>query len=244
MAVTPKLRFCDLYREQNTFDDVRGMYAGQPGFVAASGPTLRHFKEDEIKGKPLICVNNSILKFPSAPFYFTCDWSVIWRLHWQTVRWLPCRIVTAMLGVHELDRWSGLDDPRRRLLLWHYHENGREVVKMGAQDHRLILGHSSIHSAVHFAHILGCNPIILLGNDGGYEDDKKYYTDFEGQPDDRWLLHKWEPVNKKVDETDSSLICSSNYWQTLREANPDVEIYNGTGGPTDIFPRVNWRDFI
>jgi hypothetical protein len=242
--VTPKLSFADLYREERTFDDVRGKFKGQPGFVAASVPTLRHFKEDEIKGKPLICVNNSILKFPSAPYYFTCDWSVIWRLHWQTVRWLTCKVVTAILGVHELDRWSGLDNPRDRLMLWHYAEEGRSLTHMSDQVHRLVLGTSSVHSAVHFAHILGCDPIILLGNDCGYEDGKKYYTDFEGQPPDRWLLHKWEPEVVEKEDSDGPLIGSAGYWDAVRERNPHIQILNGTGGALSAFPRVNWRDYV
>ncbi len=242
----------DFYNKNDPFHAVRGQYKGQPGFVAASGPSLRSIPQDAFKGKPVIAVNSAIVKFPSAPFFFSSDWRVIWRKHWQTVRWANCDIVMATQNIQCVDWWGGVYRPQYRYLLYAFADSTHETLLMDPSAKNLIYGHSSIQCAVHFAAILGCSPIILLGNDCQVEDGKKYFYEFPGQPEDAWLLPWMEARARQYEKeengekltTDLALEVSLKHWAKLADANPQMTILNGTGGRLKVFPSVDWRKYL
>lgn len=235
-------RFENLIRS-DPFEHIRGINKGEVGFIAASGPSLRHIDSKKFEDKTIIAVNGSFLKFKNQnPYYFTCDGRVVFKYHWQEVKYSYSPVVVNLAGAgSQIFLWGGILDTSR---IYYYSEK-REDKKFLDTDSSIISASNSTIAAVHFAHILGCSPIILLGVDCCYEEGKKYYNDFEGQPKDGWHLNVSDPP--AVDEDKSSdgyLHLFQNGWKEIAEINNHIEILNASGGILDCFPKVNWEDYV
>jgi len=162
-----------------------------PVFVLGAGPSLKNLP-DHLNGT-VIAVNSSILKYPNADFYFTNDARVFFRKHWEkvvslkkTVCVLQQQSVDAYLNWRENPPDGLLTEPNRikEILqeefpitderLFTFTANQDRNNPISKEDTQLIRAGSSAHLAVHFAYLIGGDPIILLGCDCCMLDGKKY----------------------------------------------------------------------
>jgi hypothetical protein len=86
------------------------------------------------------------------------------------------------------------------------------------------------------AHILGASNIILLGMDCCFEEDKKRYNEFLGQPSDN--IYK-EVFKKHL--SNNTPICGAfqSTWKKIKIKNPKVNILNASGGVLECFPKIS-----
>jgi len=221
-------------------------FKGEAAFVLGAGPSLRKLTPDLISRMPVtIAMNSAILKVPDPHFYISTDPHVTLCKSWETVINSTCIIVQSGASFRYYEKFTGINpiakiSKSRILKFYRDKENGLDMImkKTGLHIH----GSSSAFSAVHFAYLLGCSPIILIGCDCCCEDGKKHFFDFPGQPQESHkseyrkfvsVPHPWRGDTSK--HLDSHL----KGWRKLRQQNPNVNIINASGGLIDVFPMMS-----
>ncbi len=227
------------------------IHKGKMAFVLGSGPSLRNLNPDLLKPHVVIAVNAAILKTPSADYYFSNDFTCTLLKYWLSLKNIKCELIinhtTGGFGAYEprtgIRVFEGIDKNRIT-----YFEVERKL-KMDKEANKLKLASSSAHTAVHFAHILGCSPIVLLGCDCQYEKNCKHYYDFPNQPDGGYIkpeFKKFSPDWEGVigGNTDGEQHHHYNAWQKIRKNNPNINIINASGGRLTMFPRMSLEEVL
>jgi hypothetical protein len=110
---------------------------------------------------------------------------------------------------------------------------------------------TSMGSAVHFAYIMGCDPIVLLGCDCCYLQGKRYFWQFPNEPRAFRITH--EPVfstpnagtfdGKQIDTHGRDFII---YWANFAEkaAQVGVNIIDASGGVLTCFKKMTLPEVL
>ena len=221
----------------NLLEKIKDIYKGRTAFIAGSGPSLRHIEPERLKGHIVIAINGAILKVPEADYFFSCDGRVTLTRAWQNLKNLSCTLILDQTysGFNSYDykepfvkSYEGIAD--ERLCFFKRDKNNPNVMR---DDNLLLLGSSSAHSAAHFAYLLGCSPIVLLGMDCGLENGKRLYNEFEGQPEDGIFKPEWEIHILR--EGNEILGAFFNTWVEIAENNPNARLINCGQG---VFPGI------
>ncbi len=211
-------------------------HKGIPAIVLGSGPSLHNLDWELIKPYITIAVNSAILKAPKSNYYFSCDFGMtVWK-SWLTLRNLKCDLIlyNVDVGFRHLEyltkenTFEGIDESRV-----HYFDMKDSDLKMDTVE--LIRGSTSTQVAVHFAHLLGCSPIYLIGCDCKYVDGKYHYYDFPEEVVDKYRKSEYEdfkPRNLIVQKGDSNKYLDGHFeiWKKIREQNPDINIIDKSEG--------------
>lgn len=175
----------------NSVDDLKGIYEGIPAIIVAAGPSLEK--------------NIHLLKrAESKAVILTCDASMnACKLH--DVK--PDAIVTIerveetyqyfyegktfdkeLTLIAPTNVWPKLlDEFQGKRVLIQKTENGSEALVLNNLENiqNTDIGVSCANTAYTAACVMGCNPIILIGQDFAYTDNKKHsdiaHTEFEGE---------------------------------------------------------------
>lgn len=184
----------------HTIDEARGLEAGKSAVILSAGPSLRGV-DDRVYGKYVtIAVNDAIAKFPESDYYFTADPQMLNRRHWEHVRSSKCRVGVAVglfsndwLRAPSLEQ-NGIDGDR----VYECAIGDAQVrnLAMTQEDRQLLVGCSS-QVAVHFAVIMGCTTIYLVGCDCCLVDGCRYFWHFEDEPFVGGFVHE-DPVRLKA----------------------------------------------
>lgn len=236
-------------------------YAGKIGFVVGAGPSL-HFQDlSKIKDYPIIAVNSAIVKFTDLDcqhLYFLSD-------DWDVSNWsyfivdLPKMNCTNLLFKAKLSKYVRHLDPEK--IVWFDHkywfnpaknkkyEDGLTFTKDASLP--IIGARSSMGSAVHFAYIMGCNPIVLLGCDCCYNGNKRYFWQFEGENRPYRLDRKsnfCRPDGGKIKDkpVDHHCIAFLDYWKNLAEHadKQNIKVINASDGILDCFKKMKYEDIL
>ncbi len=231
--------------------DFRNAYKGKPIFVAGTGSSLRFVNSSLAEKHIVIAVNGALVKFPQARYFFASDSFIILTNYWAMLKDLDCKITIAV-DTKDYGFFSNLkhvySNPKAgisedRIIYFPRSNNW----KMGLDRESLAFGVCSVHFAVHFAQILGGNPIVLLGCDCNMAEEKVHFYDYEDQPNG-YFLEKFRkhvvhgeviPCKGMKDECKRRFKGVLVTWRKLKEINPNVNIINASGGCLDAFPREN-----
>ena len=225
-------------------------HKGQTAFVLGAGPSLRKINPTWLRDCVVIAVNDAILKVPFAKFFMSCDWGMPLRKAWLTVKESECSLIlhNVDVGFSYLDDQTGVkafDGISLERVSYFDFKKDNELV-MERKSRKLIRGSSSVHSAVHLAHLLGCSPIVLLGCDCQYEEEKYHFTDFVGQPMGGFIKSEYEKIKPqysfvvtKFENTDAVLMGHVACWKKIREQNPNVPIINASEGRLKMFTQMS-----
>ena len=225
-------------------------HKGIPAVVLGSGPSLHTLDWELIKSYITIAVNSAILKAPKSKYYFSCDFGMtVWE-SWTTLKNLKCDLIlyNVDVGFRYLeyltgeDTFEGIDESRV-----YYFDMKDSDLKMDTVE--LIRGSTSTQVAVHFAHLLGCSPIYLIGCDCQYVDSKYHYYDFPNERIDKIRKPKYadfKPKNLIVQEGNSNKYLDGHFvcWKKIQEQNPDINIIDTSGGRLDMFPQMNIKEVL
>lgn len=225
-------------------------HLGKIGFVLGTGPSLRNVDPDLLKNHITIAVNGAILKAPKADYYFSCDYGMVLWNSWLSLKHISCDVIMACnVGFcafeHRLDRkvFEDIDISRRHYLK---RKEGLEVDK----NPIMMSGSSSVHSAIHFAHLLGCSPIVLAGCDCGYIEGKKHYWDFPNQPKEGLRDPDFDKYRRPLSadnpggKTDGELRRHLGVWRKLKDQNPNLKIIDASGGNLKMFPSITIQEVL
>ncbi len=223
-------------------------HKGKMAFVLGIGPSLRNLNPDLLKPHITIAVNSSIYKVPKADYYFTCDTSMVLWESWLALKHLTCEIILATnCGFTAFESrigrkvFEGIDMSR-------VHYLPRKANNIIDKGNELIQGSTSVHPAVHFAYILGCSPIVLLGCDCQYTEGKKRYYDFPNQPKDKLTNPEFEKFRRPLGpdrpgkKTDGDLQHHLRVWKTLDTKH--LNIIDASEGALTIFPQTTIQEIL
>ena len=217
-------------------------HKGTPAIILGSGPSLHGLDWELIEPYITIAVNSSILKASKSNYYFSCDFGMtVWE-SWSTLKNLKCDLVLydVDVGFRYLeyltgeDTFEGIDESRV-----YYFDMKDSNLKMDTVE--LIHGSTSTQVAVHFAHLLGCSPIYLIGCDCRYVDGKYHYYDFPGEVVDKIRKPEYEnfkPKNLIVQKGDSNKYLDGHFemWKKIHQQNQGINIIDKSEGRLkDIF---------
>jgi hypothetical protein len=230
--------------------NLQNKHSGKMAFVCGSGPSL-HFTDTKIlKNYITICVNASIAKFPSCDYFVADDQAV---RHWNYfTEILPKSKCTKFLYKDKLEKYSS----ELKNTIFYSHKwwfspsdnsyNLPEGLRL-TREEPIIGARMATGSAVHIAHILDCNPIILCGVDIKFQNGKRYYWEYEGEE----KLHRINGdksffINKKIGFDQNAFI---KYWNHFYEANKsiigtEVDIIDASDSALDVFPKMSMIEVI
>lgn len=226
--------------------ELHDRHKGKIGFVVGSGPSARHIDPNDLKAGIVLSVNSSIKKFKDCDYYVCDDWDVMNWDYFDFARSLPC---LKLLYRKNFAKHEKLFRPDNYLLYPHkeYAING--IVK----PHNLkltksmpIIGARTVTaSAIHFAYIMGCDPIVLVGSDSRYEDGKRYFWEFPGET----MCYRKDGKKYKlpINSRDKDMHCVSfdEYWQHFSKVNPDNNIIMIKDSSTlDVFNELTLNEIL
>lgn len=228
-------------------------HKGKIAFVLGAGASLKDIPLDLIKEHVVVAVNRAILKVPFAQYCLSCDTGFVLWSPWEFLKGLDCKLLlNASPGAgsfHQYDKatgvnaFDGIDEDR---VVSFVMENKLVIDK---ESGTLIRGTSSVHSGVHFAHLLGCSPIVLLGCDCEYTDGRKYFTDCPDQPNCNFTRPEYAKLRRdfsgcRYGNSDGELMGHFTSWGRIRVLNPSINIINSSGGCLEAFPRMSVKEVL
>lgn len=227
-------------------------------FVVASGPSL-HFQDLYfLKDHITIAVNAGIAKIPFANYFLSDDHDVQNWSYWRDV--LPN--IGSILLLYQDKPWRPFSKELLDRTIWfkhktwhdtvvnRYHKDGLVLTK---ESEKPIIGaRNSAASAVHFAYIMGCKTIILLGCDCCFVDNKKYFWQFDGEAKVQRLKSRdtvpFNPkslIKYKGKMIDPCFFEFIKYWKALAEQceRQNIKVYDGSDGVLDVFEKIDIKKF-
>ena len=230
-------------------EDFQDKHSGRMAFVVGSGPSL-HFQDlSRLKEHIVFSVNSSILKVPDCDYFVSDDEGVThWNYYKDTARKSNC---VKLLYKNKLEKHCSLFPKEKVCLFAHktwydpttktYPEGGLNMTKDASLP--IIGARTSLATAIHLAYIMGCNPIVMLGADCCFRDNKRYYWQYPGE---RQAFQIGKPnivsgANKgRVDgkAVDNHCVDFLEYWRQFAVANAGKAniIYASEGGILKCFP--------
>lgn len=223
-------------------------------FILGASPSLRHVAAEELSPYITICVNSSILKIENPNYFVSDDAAIMNWNYWSNTLRSCCQ---KFLFYDKFKNYFLQDSHDNILFYTHRYWSSRvgsrtiyhkENLRMHASVDMPIIGaRSSVASAINIAYIMGCNPIILLGLDNCYEDNKRYFWQFENEPKAMQLTGFETKTNIYQNHEnamiDNHCVDYEIYWKQFAEINPylcDGRILNASRNTIlDAFPRMN-----
>ena len=236
-------------------EDLIDKHKGSVGFVLGAGPSLHYVQPETLAPYVTIAVNSALSKFQNCDYFLSDDVAV---KNWNYFkRILPsCPGISLLYEAKLKDQYKHLDPDRVCLFkhkCWYepstkkYHEDGLVMTK----GEPIIGARTAAGSAVHFAYLMGCDPIILLGCDCCYEGKKRYYWQFEDEVpcfrlDNEKVFSFPDQGQKNGKFYDFHSRDFMAYWKALAEQakKQDISIISASGGLLDAFPQMTLDEVL
>jgi hypothetical protein len=230
-----------------SLEEFKNRHQGRPAYIIGSGPSLHFENLHGLRDEVVFAVNSAVLKFRNAKYFVSNDASISdWEYYFKV---LPA--FSGQLFLRR-DMFKDIADgfpPNRLTYFDHakskYSEEGGFSMD---SEHSLLCPPCSSITAAHLACIMGCSPIILLGNDGCYLADKEQYWGFPKEV---------KPIRLRGNNISSPRTMSNGkvsskalyrivrFWELVKRDNPGVDIINAScNGLVDCFPRQPLSDCI
>lgn len=230
-------------------EDLQNKHAGQMAFVIGAGPSL-HFQDvSPLKDYITLTTNSGILKVPDCDYYVTDDHGVSTWNYWRdTARQSRC---IKLLYETKLKEHVAHFRKEEVLFFGHktwfdpktksYPEGGLVMTKEAAKP--IIGARTSLATTIHWAYIMGCDPIVLLGADCCYHGNKRYFWQFPGETKAFQMngQHVFSTPNRGKKEgqpVDMHCVDFLDYWRQFADINKETAniIYASEGGILKCFP--------
>lgn len=236
--------------------DLEGKHAGKPGLIVGSGPSLYGIKPESLKEIGVIfAVNSSISKMTNADYFICDDYGVrTWDYYLDV---LPKTDAISLLYEKKLKGQTSHLNKEKVLFFnhkWWYdpksktHNPDGLVMTKNAED-PIIGARTAAGTAVHWAYIMGCDPIILVACDCCYMHGKRYYWQFPGErkckriTGEKVFCHNNRGSHQGY-AVDSHSMDFIEYWTAFAKSNPDANILDASVGPLNVFKKLSIEDLL
>ena len=231
-------------------------HVGKPCFIVGAGPSL-HFQDlTPLKKHITIAVNSGICKVDFANYFVTDDTDVS---NWSYFRIDLPKLKSCVSLLYKAKMEKCFNHIKNKIWYDHkfwyvpkenkYYDEGLVFTKDPKKP--IIGARTSTGSAIHLAHIMGCDPIILLGSDCCYAGNKRYFWQFEGEKKPYRLDRKTNfcaPNHGRIGgkPVDHHSIAFIDYFKNLaRHAeNQNINIINASGGILECFKKEKYEALL
>lgn len=232
-------------------EEFNSAYKGQPALIIASGPSVFGLELDTLlKDKVTLAVNSGYVAMKTAKFFVSDDWSVAnWSFFFKDLHRSPTTL--ALLYENKFREASRIFGER---FVSFRHRSGYHVT--GEYSHTNRANHilecrTSVGSAIHIAHIMGCDPIGLIGVDCQRTNGLRYFWQFDparyGYPyrHDHPRSDGFRRIMHEGKQSDTDLVSILQYWKSFGgELNNKCRIFNlSPSTALDVFPKMSLEDF-
>jgi len=228
--------------------DFKDKHRGEMAFILGGGPSLHYVDVDLIRDHVCITVNSAIKKYITCNYFVSDDQDIMsWDYYESHVK----RTYFHTNFFYDKKFEGKCDDIDKKVMYSHkswyspedksYSFDGLKLTK----DEPIIGARTSMGSAVHLSFLMGCDPIVLLGNDCQLsKEGLRYYWQFPGEQKqfrvkDRKFTHQTQ--NRGFDK-DSFV----EYWNYFAKVNKDsdVNIIDASESCLDCFPKMSIREVL
>ena len=233
-------------------EEFNGAFKGQPAFVIASGTSIAELDLTPLKGQITIAVNSGLLAYSFPRFFLSDDWSCC------TWSWFLDNLVKGqsevLLYEDKLDFAAKIFGDRSVLFRHRFGYHITDTYSHTDKELHICQARTSVGSAMHVAHIMGCDPIVLLGvdcyrNEDGFRyvwqcDPKRFGEPlrFDRRPVDRY---RRRDITEEM-RSDTDLISILDYWNLhAEEFNKKCTIFNASPKSlVDSFQKIELKQFF
>lgn len=228
-------------------EEFNGKYNGQIGFIIGSGPSVNMLNLDLLKTHLTISVNSGYLATPWCNFFLSDDWSVSrWSYFHDDLKTSSTKVLLYDEKLSEYADWFG----DRSILFKHrkgYHIT--DSYSHSEYENHICQATSSVGSAIHAAHIMGCRKIGLIGVDCRRLDSGRYFwSGKKKQPyrNDRVPVDRYKKTGYNGVESDTDLVNILKYWNSVsRLFLEKCDIANLSPiSLLECFPKDNLENFL
>jgi len=238
--------------------ELQDKHKGRTAFVVGAGPSL-HFQDVEpLKNHITLAVNSGVLKVPFCDYFVSDDEGVaVWNYYMDDLPKLKCQ---CLLYEDKLKKFAS-HIPEERIIffkhkIWydiHKKKKYPEGVEMTKDAEKPIIGaRTSVGTAIHFAYIMGCDPIVLLGSDCCYTDMKRYFWQFNGEKkvvkasNGRVFLPPLQVGKMNNRMLDNHCYDFIEYFHDLAfcEKNKNIHIIDASGGILNCFEKMDFETVL
>ena len=203
------------------------------GFLVCAGPSLNDIDKDLLKDYVTLTVNSAIIGVPDCDYFLSDDVGVkSWSYYIDDAKKSKC--IKLLYKKKLIDHASHFAEDEVMFFdhTWYFDPRSRKYNLDGlimSQDvNKPIIGaRTSSASGLHMLHIMGCDPIVILGMDCHYSSGKRYFWQF-------WEKNKpfrvtGEPVFSRANagkyngkSIDSHCRDMLEYWRLFYKKNRDI----------------------
>jgi hypothetical protein len=229
--------------------DFKDKHKGEIAFILGSGPSLHYLETDLIKDHVCIAVNSAIKKHCLANYFVSDDWDISsWSYYDSSLK----RFSFCTKFLYRKKFEGKCDDLKDVVMFdhtWWYSPEDKSYnldgLKLTKDEPLVIVGaRMSMGSAVHLAFLMGCDPIVLLGNDCQLKNGKRYFWQFPGeQKQYRIKGRKFTHQTQNRGFNKDSFVEYWNYFAQVNE-DSDVTIIDASDSCLDCFPKMSVREVL
>ena len=226
--------------------DFKNKYKGEIAFLLGGGPSLHDVDIDLITDHVCIAVNSGIQKYPFCKYFISDDEDIKnWSYYNDFIKTSSCvkflydkkfKNICRDLENVVLFKHKSFFSPENNV----YNLDGLKLTK----EEPIIGSRTSMGSAAHLSFLMGCDPIVLLGNDCRLsKNGKRYYWQFPGEEKqyrtDKRDFNKTQ--NRGFDRK-----AFIEYWECFAEVNKDsdVTIIDASDSSLNCFPKMSIKEVL
>jgi len=250
--------------------ELENRHEGSMAFVVGAGPSLHFIDVEPLKEYTVLAVNSGLPKVPFADYFVADDVGV---KNWDYfVELLPTLDTVPLLYRDKLVRHTECLDRAQKEYIWFNHKwwwdaknkrHNPDGLKLTKEATAPIIGaRTTAGSAFHFAYIMGCNPIVLMGCDCCYyEDESLPVTDANRYKRYYWMMPGETPCKRVTNErvfsfpnrgvergkpVDAHAVAFIEYWEALaKEAEAaNIDVIDCSTGILDCFPKMTLDEIL
>lgn len=231
-------------------------------FIVGGGPSLHFQNIDLLKEHIVIGVNSGILKVPWANYFLGDDWAISrWSYYVKNLKKMKCQ---KLLYKAKLEKHSSHLNEEEIVFFNHkcfYDPSKREknydgLIMTKDPLEPIIGARTATGTAAHWAYIMGGggekNPIVFLGIDCCFKDNKRYFWQYNGEPkpyktDNNPMIWHADKGKKDGYAIDYHSVEFLQYWEDFKKIVCDkqnINIINCSGGILNSFSRMTLEELL
>ena len=225
----------------------QNLHQNKLGFLIGAGPSLRNIDQSLLDKYVTMTVNSSIIYKPNCDYFVSDDWSVSnWSYFMRDLAQSEC--IKFLYNKKFQGRAFHLKQHQICMFdhTWYYEPSTKRYnmkgLIMNNDCNKPIIGaRTSLASGLHLMHIMGCNPIVMIGCDCKMNDGKRYFWEYPGYHKPVRLDRRNNfPDHIRVSEGKKQCKEILEYWLLFEKMNKNisVNIINATSdSDLEIFPK-------
>ena len=231
-------------------EEYNNKYIGKPALIIASGPSVLEQDVSMFSEFVTISVNSGYLLYESD-FFVSDDWSVMrWSYFVHDLK--NSNKTIALLYEDKLKNSCKLFGDRSVLFKHRTGYNITNTYSHSNKSNHIVQARTSVGTAIHIAHIMGCSKIALIGVDGCRPEGCRHFwqsskfTKKTPQRSDRIPKDHYLQCNYKGSKSDHDLKDILLYWNRYgREFLKKCQVYNASKDSViSVFPKKNLEELL